>query len=67
MQVVTGDNMKIQKYIITKFDIVADVLSKSGYSLLSHKEGIWTFLNDGKHALSAEDKKEMVFSNKLFL
>lgn len=59
--------MKMQKYVITKSDIVADVLKKSNYSLLSHKEGVWTFLNDGKHMLSAEDKKEMVFSNKLFL
>lgn len=57
----------MEKYIITKSAIVAETLKKSGYTLMSHKEDIWTFLNDGKHALSVEDKKETVYCNKLFL
>jgi len=64
-EIETGDNMN--KYIITKSDLVSEVLKKSGYTLMSHKDGIWTFFNDGKKMLSAEDKKGMVFTNKIFL
>ena len=59
--------MFMKKYIITKSALTAEILEKSGYTLMSHKSDIWTFLNDEKHTLSAEDKKEIVFSNKLFL
>lgn len=57
----------MDKYVITKSNLVADVLKKFGYTLMSYKEGVWTFLNDGEHMLSAQDKKEVVFSNKVFL
>ena len=57
------------KYIITKSVFVAEALKKSGYTLLSNneKDGVWIFHNDGKQMLSADEKKEMVYSNKIFL
>lgn len=57
----------MNKYIITKSDLVSVVLKQSGYTLMSHKDGIWTFLNDGKRELSDKEKKGMVFTDKIFL
>lgn len=57
----------MKKYIITKSASAADILKESGYTLLSNKDGVWTFYNDGKQLLSADDRKDMAYSNKLFL
>ena len=57
----------MDKYIITKSNLVADILKKTGYTILSEKDGSWTFLNDGRQNLSADQKKDVVFSNKMFL
>ena len=59
--------MKEKKFIITKSNLVADMLKHSGYTLVSQQGEMWTFMNNGKHTFSQDDKKEMVFSNKLFL
>lgn len=59
--------MKGKTYVITKSDLVAATLTKGGFTLKSHKGDTWTFLNDGKQMLSADDKKETVFTDKVFL
>lgn len=55
------------KYVITKSNLVAEVLKASKYTLLSNKDGIWTFKNDGKNTLSNDERKGMVFTDKIFL
>jgi hypothetical protein len=59
--------IKMNKYIITKSKLVAEVLKKSGYTLLSDKDEAWTFLNCGKKCLSNEEIKEVCYTNKIFL
>ena len=56
-----------KRFVITKSDMVADVLKKGGFTLVSHQGDTWTFLNDGNHSFSKEDKKEVTYSNKLFI
>lgn len=59
----------MKKYVITKSALVAETLKSAGYTLLSsnEKHGIWTFHNDGKRMLSDEEKKDMAYSDRLFL
>lgn len=54
-------------FVITKSNLIADVLKHCGFTLVSHQGEVWTFMNDGKHMFSQNDKKEMVFTDKMFL
>lgn len=54
-------------FVITKSNLIADVLKESGFTLVSHQGEVWTFKNDGKHTFSQDEKKDAVFTNKVFL
>lgn len=59
--------MKEKKFIITKSNLVADMLKHSGYTLVSQQGEMWTFMNNGKHTFSQDEKKDAVFTDKIFL
>ena len=59
--------MKSGRFVMTRSKMVAEVLKKSGYTLLSNQNNTWIFLNDGKHTFSAEERKHTVVSNKMFI
>ena len=59
--------MQGNKFVLTKSNLVADVLKQSGFTLVSHQNDTWTFMNDGRHTFSQDEKKEAVFTDKLFL
>lgn len=59
--------MGMGKYIITKSNVVALMLKTYGYTLLSEKDGVFTFMNDGRVTLAADEKREVSYTNKIFL
>ena len=59
--------MKSGQFVMTRSNLVAEVLKKSGYTLLYDQNDTWTFLNNGKHNFSEEERKHTVITNKMFM
>lgn len=56
-----------QNFVMTRSNLVADVLKKNGFTFVSHQGDTWTFLNDGKHTFSEDEKQHTVITNKIFV
>ena len=55
------------KFIITKNENTADSLEMQGFELISFKDGVYTFLNDGdvRMNFSKIEKGTYKFTNKM--
>lgn len=55
----------MSNFIRTEDPIVASELRANSFTELPKEGNMFVFLNNGKEVFSAEEKKKMVFSNKL--
>ena len=55
------------QFIQTDDEAIARKLKANGYTLVAQEGKIQTFQNDGRMHFSAEEKKRVVFTNKMMV
>ncbi len=64
---IIGGEIKMDNFIKTKSDKIAEELMASNFKFIGNYDGYWTFINEGNIKFDEQRLKEVHYTNQLFI